>query len=78
MNYSFKYPIIYLCFVGKDLHGLDVEDVETRLQKLEKRVFVDQGTLPSGLVDLKNRVDTFKAKLEVCHIVTNNRSRGLP
>ncbi|XP_057303594.1 high affinity cGMP-specific 3',5'-cyclic phosphodiesterase 9A-like [Hydractinia symbiolongicarpus] len=49
---------------GKDLHGLDVEDVDNRLQKLEKHVFVDEGGLPAELISLKNRVDNFKMKLE--------------
>jgi len=49
---------------GKDLHGVDIEDVDNRIQRLEKRVFVDEGCFPSELVQLKERVDLFKTKLE--------------
>ena len=37
-----------------------------RIQGLEKKVFVDKGTEPEVLVDLKEKVDEFKGKLEVC------------
>lgn len=58
-----------ITILGKDLHGLDVEDVDNRLQKLEKHVFVDEGGLPAELISLKNRVDNFKMKLEVTFLL---------
>ncbi|XP_066915612.1 high affinity cGMP-specific 3',5'-cyclic phosphodiesterase 9A-like [Clytia hemisphaerica] len=49
---------------GKDLHGVDVENLDTRLEKLEKRVYVEEGYLPPELNGLKNRIEKFKTKLE--------------
>ena len=48
------------------MHGLDVEDLDKRLEKLEKRVFVDDTYIPPQLSTLKNRIEKFKTKLEVC------------
>lgn len=54
-----------MIFVGKDLHGLDVEALDQRLEKLERRVYVEEGYLPPELNTLKNRIEKFKTKLEV-------------
>ena len=51
-------------FTGKDFHGFDIESVDNRLQMLEKRILVDEGILPVELNELKEKVDSFKAKLE--------------
>lgn len=49
---------------GKDMHGLDVEDLDKRLEKLERRVFVDDTYIPPQLSALKSRIEKFKTKLE--------------
>ena len=63
-----KYIYVFL-FIGKDLHGVDFEAVDSRIQSLEKRVFVDQGCFPLELIELRERVDLFKAKLEVFFVL---------
>eukprot|EP00795_Rhopilema_esculentum_P006949 gene6949-12569_t len=49
---------------GKDLHGVDVEEIEKRLQQLEKKVYVNHGEMPSEFMQLKEKVTAFKDKLE--------------
>ncbi|XP_046328914.1 high affinity cGMP-specific 3',5'-cyclic phosphodiesterase 9A-like isoform X5 [Haliotis rufescens] len=44
--------------------GFDMNSLEQRLQKLEKRVFVDNGDIPSIVHDMKEKVEDFKEKLE--------------
>ena len=61
--------IYVFLFIGKDLHGVDFEAVDSRIQSLEKRVFVDQGCFPPELIELRERVDLFKAKLEVFFVL---------
>jgi len=42
-----------------------VEELDTRLEKLEKSVFVEEGYIPPELKTLKHRIEKFKTKLEV-------------
>ncbi|XP_046582957.1 high affinity cGMP-specific 3',5'-cyclic phosphodiesterase 9A-like isoform X1 [Haliotis rubra] len=44
--------------------GFDMNSLEQRLQRLEKRVFVDNGDIPSIVHDMKEKVEDFKEKLE--------------
>jgi len=49
---------------GKDLHGVDIEEIEKRLQQLEKKVYIEHGDVPSEFSQLKDEVNAFKDKLE--------------
>ena len=54
---------IYLVFkYSVMLEQLVNTTLSLRLQVLEKKVFVDKGTEPEVLVDLKDKVDEFKEK----------------
>lgn len=49
---------------GKDLHGVDVEEIEKRLQYLERTVYTDHGNMPKEFLQLRTKVESFKDKLE--------------
>ena len=55
----------YLLRVNKHInHCMEILSI-VRIQTLEKKVLVDKGTEPESLVELKEKVDEFKEKLEV-------------
>lgn len=44
--------------------GVDFTAIENRLAKLEKKVFVDNGEMPSLVLELQDKVEDFKEKLQ--------------
>ncbi|XP_038076096.1 high affinity cGMP-specific 3',5'-cyclic phosphodiesterase 9A-like [Patiria miniata] len=44
--------------------GFDIQDVENRLENLEKKIVVDSGETPGVVYELKHKVEYFKEKLE--------------
>ncbi|XP_033097752.1 high affinity cGMP-specific 3',5'-cyclic phosphodiesterase 9A-like [Anneissia japonica] len=44
--------------------GFDMTGLESRLQELEKKVKVENGDTPSVVYDLRNKVESFREKLE--------------
>ncbi|XP_071805040.1 high affinity cGMP-specific 3',5'-cyclic phosphodiesterase 9A-like isoform X2 [Asterias amurensis] len=44
--------------------GFDIQDVENRLEVLEKKIIVDSGETPGVVYELKHKVEHFKEKLE--------------
>ncbi|XP_072035357.1 high affinity cGMP-specific 3',5'-cyclic phosphodiesterase 9A-like isoform X2 [Amphiura filiformis] len=51
------------CSLAEQL-GFDVNEMESRLEMLEKKVMVDSGETPSVVYELRNKVEDFRQKLE--------------
>ncbi|XP_022090063.1 high affinity cGMP-specific 3',5'-cyclic phosphodiesterase 9A-like isoform X2 [Acanthaster planci] len=59
----YKLEVVASQFTAEQL-GFDIQDVENRLETLEKKIVVDSGETPTVVYELKHKVEHFKEKLE--------------
>jgi len=50
------------------------EFCDSRLQALEKRVFIENGDLPRSVGDIQLQVEEFKNKLQVRQVMSRNKN----